>query len=231
MTSSNRLTSLLIFSFIILTLSSTVIADRCSANRKCSSFEQTVYAVDNHRCYTFRNPCLFSLEQCRRKDNKESDLKIVSKQVCMKKIRADHVKCKIKMISSKILTSLFLFSFIILILSTTARADICSINRKCSTNEEIVYAVDNHRCYLFRNPCLFSIEQCRRKDKKQSDLKIVSKEICLKKCSDICTEEYAPVCAEYNGALKTFPNRCDFYSYSCKNNKSYMFIDDGECRA
>ncbi|XP_005190965.2 U-Kazal-Dg21.2 [Musca domestica] len=134
--------------------------------------------------------------------------------------------------SKQLLISLCLCLFVTLMMTAaTALADNCSITRKCSTFEETVYAVDKHRCYLFRNPCIFSLEQCRRKERKQKELSVVSKEECLKKCSDMCTEEYAPVCGEFNGSLKTFPNKCDFYRYSCKNNMSYMFVDNGACRA
>ncbi|XP_061396133.1 U-Kazal-Dg21.2-like [Musca vetustissima] len=152
------------------------------------------------------------------------------------------------MASSKLIIALALIAAVAIVLPSSAEAqrgrrgrgpaaqggqgaqDNCAAQRKCSTTEETVYAVDKRQCYLFRNPCLFSLEQCRRKDNKQNELKVVSKQECMKKCRDICSEEYRPVCAEYNGALKTFSNKCDFQRYSCKNNKSYMFVDNGACK-
>ena len=44
----------------------------------------------------------------------------------------------------------------------------CTITRKCSTNEDIVWAVDNEQCYLYRNPCIFATEMCRRRVKNKT---------------------------------------------------------------
>ncbi|XP_037807503.1 uncharacterized protein LOC119600970 [Lucilia sericata] len=105
----------------------------------------------------------------------------------------------------------------------------CSIQRKCSTKEDIVWASDEQQCYLFRNPCIFANEMCLRRAKNKEEYKVVTEDECKKHCHEMCTEEYTPVCGEYDNAYKTFFNECDFYRHSCQKNESYIFLHIGEC--
>uniref|UniRef100_A0A1I8M9U8 Uncharacterized protein n=1 Tax=Musca domestica TaxID=7370 RepID=A0A1I8M9U8_MUSDO len=116
-------------------------------------------------------------------------------------------------------------------ISSTSVPDPCLAQRRCSTTEEIVYAVDTQQCYLFRNLCLYENDYCQRREKKEEELKIVSKEACLAKCRDFCTEEYFPLCAEHNGTFETFTNKCELHRNSCQKNKSYIFNHYGACEA
>lgn len=47
----------------------------------------------------------------------------------------------------------------------------CTITRKCSTFEDIVYATDGTQCYLYRNPCIFATEMCMRRAKNKNGKK------------------------------------------------------------
>uniref|UniRef100_A0A1I8P339 Kazal-like domain-containing protein n=1 Tax=Stomoxys calcitrans TaxID=35570 RepID=A0A1I8P339_STOCA len=104
-------------------------------------------------------------------------------------------------------------------INATSVPDPCLIHRKCSTTEDIVYAVDDHQCYLFRNPCIYDTAICQRRENKESELKTVTKEECKEKCHNYCTEELFPVCTEYNSSLETFSNKCEFLRTSCQNDK------------
>lgn len=51
------------------------------------------------------------------------------------------------------------------------------------------------------------------------DMEVITKEKCKEYCKDVCTEEYAPLCGEYDNASKTFSNECDFLRHSCQKNE------------
>lgn len=51
----------------------------------------------------------------------------------------------------------------------------CTITRKCSTNEDIVWALDNNQCYLYRNPCIFATEMCHRREKNKTGMDMIFK--------------------------------------------------------
>lgn len=65
------------------------------------------------------------------------------------------------------MTSFLLLGFAMSSITATSVPDPCLIKRKCSTTEDTVYAVDNHQCYLFRNPCIYETDQCKRREKKE----------------------------------------------------------------
>ncbi|KAM7361959.1 double-headed protease inhibitor, submandibular gland [Cochliomyia hominivorax] len=131
----------------------------------------------------------------------------------------------------KLLISFMLISFIgaAKCLADKQKEIDCTITRKCSTSEDIVYATDGEQCYLFRNPCIFGTEMCMRRANKKDEYKVVDEKTCKKYCGEFCTEEYAPVCGEYNNEYKEFSNECDFYKHSCQNNQSYIFLHVGKC--
>ncbi|XP_075161310.1 U-Kazal-Dg21.2-like [Haematobia irritans] len=107
--------------------------------------------------------------------------------------------------------------------------DPCLAQRNCDFTENILRALDNNRCVLFRNPCFFLNDMCQRRASNQPALKLVNRTKCQENCIQACTMQYAPICAEHNGEQYTFSNACVMAASQCRDDKIYNFVHDGEC--
>ncbi|KAM7342790.1 uncharacterized protein ACRADG_010077 [Cochliomyia hominivorax] len=48
-------------------------------------------------------------------------------------------------------------------------------------------------------------------------------------CPKFCTDEYSPICAEYKGEQKEFPNKCEILRTICKTQEKWKVIKLGYC--
>ncbi|XP_046811559.1 uncharacterized protein LOC124420985 [Lucilia cuprina] len=51
----------------------------------------------------------------------------------------------------------------------------------------------------------------------------------INECPQFCTREYRPVCAEFKGEEREFPNKCVLLKAICENNKKWELVKHGPC--
>ncbi|KAJ1523322.1 hypothetical protein ONE63_001194 [Megalurothrips usitatus] len=49
------------------------------------------------------------------------------------------------------------------------------------------------------------------------------------RCPDVCTAQFAPVCAVLNGRYMTFGNDCELTVRNCKKGEGWVKVSDTEC--
>ncbi|XP_068156261.1 uncharacterized protein [Drosophila tropicalis] len=106
----------------------------------------------------------------------------------------------------------------------------CSVKYKCSAVKDFVWAIDEERCYLFHNRCLFQVEQCARGLSGQTELTETDRKTCKQSCLQYCHDTYKPVCCQiFQEDYISFSNECEMRNYICENERPYSYYDIGEC--
>ncbi|XP_067631995.1 four-domain proteases inhibitor-like [Eurosta solidaginis] len=100
---------------------------------------------------------------------------------------------------------------------------------RCSRNEVPVWATDTNVCSGFRNKCYFNYANCLRRNRGETELTVLNRKACQSLCPQICTLQYSPLCAEYNGKNRTFGNSCAMRGYICTTGETYVLIRPGDC--
>ncbi|XP_030371228.1 uncharacterized protein LOC115621661 [Scaptodrosophila lebanonensis] len=88
----------------------------------------------------------------------------------------------------------------------------------CPDTEDVVWALDERMCKVFRNECYYTKENLTRKPA----MEIVSKDVCQLRCPEYCIQIYQPVSGTYLGETRTFGNLCELMVHSCKTGKTFV---------
>ncbi|XP_067631980.1 U-Kazal-Dg21.2-like [Eurosta solidaginis] len=105
----------------------------------------------------------------------------------------------------------------------------CNRLATCTNEENVVWATDGRRnCTTWRNACQLGNENCRRQNRYETLLYPIEREQCQRWCR-LCTLQYNPVCAEYNGNRRTFGNSCLLGNHICTTGETYNLIGQGAC--
>ncbi|KAH8312069.1 hypothetical protein KR044_009243 [Drosophila immigrans] len=98
----------------------------------------------------------------------------------------------------------------LLCLSLSCSVNALSCPEKCPDTEELVWALGG-RCYLYLNKCEYDKENCKR----ETPLKIVTREECQPYCAAFCPENYKPV----EGNLRHFGHACEKIAHVCRTGE------------